>query len=114
MEVGQVIKLNPDNNNSIIAIAYNTPSDIRRKQNIVNFESKKSLLDLDVKEFEYINDDTHKKHIGCIAQELQEICPEIVYEDTDGYLSIEESKLVYLLLNEVKKLKKEVEELKGE
>ena len=112
--VGSVIKLNERNNNGIIASTYNTPSDIRLKQNIKNYEAPKSILDLNVKEFEYINDATHKKHIGCIAQELQEICPEIVSEDTDGYLSVEENKLVYLLLNEVKKLKKEINKLKGE
>ena len=51
---------------------------------------------------------------GCIAQDLQKICPEIVHEDADGYLSIEETKLVYLLLQEVKELKKEIKALKGE
>ena len=112
--VGRVIKLNENNNNGVIASTYNTPSDIRLKQNIKNYEAPKSILDLNVKEFEYINDAAHKKHIGCIAQELQEICPEIVSEDADGYLSVEENKLVYLLLNEVKKLKKEINKLKGE
>ena len=69
---------------------------------------------MDVKEFEYINDAAHKKHIGVIAQDVQEICPEIVYEDANGYLNIEENKLVYLLLSEVKELKKEIKRLKGE
>ena len=77
-------------------------------------DTKNSILDLPVKEFEFIDDETHTKNIGCIAQDLQKICPEIVHEDKDGYLSIEETKLVYLLLQEVKELKKELKTLKGE
>ena len=48
-----------------------------------------------------------------MAQDLQEICPEIVHEGKDGYLTIEENKIVYLLLDEIKKLKKEIEDLRG-
>jgi len=111
---GDQIKINLNGNGSIIATSFGTSSDIRLKQNIKSYKNDKSILDLDVKEFEYINDNTHKKHIGAIAQEVKEICPELVYEDANGYLSIEENKLVYLLLNEVKELKKEIKSLKGE
>ena len=72
---------------------------------------KKSILDLQTKEFDFKESGRHA--IGCLAQDLQEICPEIVHEDESGYLSIEESKIVYLLLDEVKKLKAEIEELKA-
>lgn len=111
---GNKVLINVNGSGSIVAQSYGTSSDIRLKQNIKSYKNKKSILDLDVKEFEYINDVEHKKYIGAIAQDVQEICPEIVYEDLDGYLSIDESKLVYLLLNEVKELKKEVKSLKGE
>lgn len=98
----------------ITAKQFNATSDIRKKTNIKDYSCKKSILDLPIKEFEFINDENHIKHIGCIAQDLQEICPEIVHEGVDGYLSIEETKLVYLLLQEVKELKKEIKALKGE
>jgi len=94
----------------IQANSFNAMSDVRLKKNVKDFECKGDILGLEVKEFDYENDSSH--HIGCIAQDLQRICPEIVHENEDGYLSIEESKIVYLLLNEVKKLKEEVEELK--
>ena len=108
-----------DNNNisginRITATQFNATSDIRKKTAIQDYICKKSILDLPIKEFEFIDDETHTKHIGCIAQDLQEICPEIVHEGKDGYLSIEETKLVYLLLQEVKELKKELKVLKGE
>lgn len=65
-----------------------------------------------VKKYTFKNDATKTEHIGCLAQDLQVICPELVHEDENGYLSIEENKLIYLLLAEVKKLKEEIEELK--
>ena len=85
-------------------------SDGRLKENIKPYHCEKSILDLPVVEFNFIGKE--EKQIGCIAQDLQEICPEIVKEGTNGYLEINETKLVYLLLDEVKKLKKEIEELK--
>ena len=98
----------------IQAKTFDAISDIRKKTAVQDYVCKNSVLDLPIKEFEFIDDETHAKHIGCIAQDLQEICPEIVHEDADGYLSIEETKLVYLLLQEVKELKKEIKTLKGE
>lgn len=98
----------------IQAKTFDAVSDMRKKTAIQDYICKKSILDLPVKEFEFIDDETHTKNIGCLAQDLQKICPEIVHEDKDGYLSIEETKLVYLLLQEVKELKKEIKALKGE
>ena len=97
---------------NITASSFNASSDRRLKENIKEFHCEKSILDLPVVEFKYKNKEG--KHIGCIAQDLQEICPELVHEDKDGYLSIEEGKLVYLLLDEVKKLRKEIESFKRE
>lgn len=97
-------------NTQIQASSFNATSDSRLKDNIEEYEPSKSILDLGIKQFDLKSDGTH--HIGCIAQDLREICPEIVHEDSDGYLSIEESKIVYLLLDEVRKLKSEVENLK--
>ena len=91
---------------NITAKAFYATSDRRLKENIVDYKPAKSILDIPVKEYNFIGDD--KKHIGFIAQDLQKVFPELVTERTDGYLSIEESKLIYLLIDEVKKLKEKV------
>lgn len=99
-------------NGSISAVSYKATSDIRKKENITDFDgSDGSILDLPVKRFDFI--DGKKNNIGCIAQDLQKICPELVHEEDDGYLSIEETKLIYLLLEEVKALKQRVDELEN-
>ena len=108
MTVGSSIKL-LGSTGFIEGKVFNAISDIRKKTNIKDYRCEKSILDLPLKSFEYINDESHTKYIGCIAQDLQEICPEIVNKDSEGYLSIQESKLVYLLLQEVKELKEKVE-----
>ena len=94
----------------IYSADFYATSDRRLKENFREVEFKKSILDLPIYKFDFI--DGVKDQIGCVAQDLQEICPELVNEGEDGFLSIQESKLVYLLIDEVKKLKKEVEELK--
>ena len=85
-------------------------SDKRLKENIKDFNYDRSILDLPIKTFDF--KDGAKNQIGCIAQDLQQIYPELVTEDNNGYLAIQENKLVYLLLEEVKQLKQEIAELK--
>ena len=97
---------------TIKAGTFIATSDKRLKENITPFKVEKSILDLSVYKYNFISDENKKVHVGCLAQDLQEICPEIVNEGQDGYLAIEESKIVYLLLEEVKKLRKEIDELK--
>lgn len=92
------------------SLSFNTLSDRRLKENIKDYDYHGSILDLDVKEFDMKSDGSH--HIGCIAQDLQKLYPELVMTNADGYLSIEESKIAYLLLEEIKTLRKEVDELK--
>lgn len=99
--------------NTIEAQSFDAKSDKRLKENIEKYSPKQSVLNLPVYSYNFIKDTDKTQHIGCLAQDLQKICPEIVHEGEDGFLSIEENKLVYLLLEEVKKLKKRVDELEA-
>ena len=102
----------PDASSRVYANYFYAYSDKRLKDNIKTFVPHRSILDLPIVEFDWKNSGVHS--IGCLAQDLQEICPELVSETADGYLTVEDSKLVYLLIQEVKELKEEVEKLKGE
>ena len=89
-------------------------SDIRLKSNI---ETIDSALDK-VKEMRGVYFDKHgsedKRSVGVIAQEMQEIMPEaVVTDDTeDKYLSVAYGNLVGVLIEAVKELSEEVDELK--
>ena len=90
----------------IEASTFTATSDRRLKENIKPYTSNKSILNLPIYEFNYKRSGIHT--IGCMAQDLKEICPEIVREGSDGYLTIQESKILYLLLQEVKQLKEQI------
>ena len=93
---------------------FNATSDIRKKKDISTYEGDGDILSLPVYRFKYRDSTDNNERIGCMAQDLQLICPEIVHADEEGYLSIEESKIVYLLLEKMKDMQKEINALKGE
>lgn len=88
---------------------FNATSDERLKKNIEDYKPENSVLDIPVKQYDYKS--TGKHAIGFIAQDLQKLFPELVMEDEKGYLGIQETKLVYLLMLEVKKLRDRIDEL---
>ena len=49
---------------------------------------------------------------GVIAQEIQEVIPEAVVERENGYLAVQYDKIIPLLIESIKALKAEIEELK--
>ena len=55
-----------------------------------------------------------RKHdVGVIAQEIQQVLPEAVAQREDGYLAVKYDRIVPLLIQAIKELKAEVEDLKG-
>jgi hypothetical protein len=90
------------------AVLYNTTSDQRLKENILNADSASSLIDaLQVRKFDWKSDGSHQRY-GFIAQELVTVAPEAVHqpEDTDKMMAVDYSKLVPMLVKEVQSLRK--------
>lgn len=55
-----------------------------------------------------------KHDVGVIAQEIQQVLPEVVTEREDGTLAVRYEKIIPLLIEGIKDLSKQVEELKAE
>lgn len=55
------------------------------------------IMNLSIIYFTFKNDEKNKKHLGLIAQQINEICPEIVNKNADGYLEVEYDKFSLLL-----------------
>ena len=55
----------------------------------------------------------NKHEVGVIAQEIKEVLPEVVRERDDGYLGGKYEGIIPLLVEAIKELKQEVEELRN-
>jgi len=89
-------------------IAY---SDVRVKENIKTIDnSLEKVSKLRGVEFNKIGD--NKKSIGVIAQEIEKVIPEVVKEDDKGMKSVAYGNISGLLIEAIKELKAEIEELK--
>ena len=51
---------------------------------------------------------------GFLAQNVQEIFPELVHTDNNGYMSVDYIGLIPILVQSIKELRAELAELKGE
>ena len=102
-------------NGSIVSnIAISISSDQRLKENIT--DEPKALEKIEeVRVVNYtLKSDTHKKErTGVIAQEIQEIYPNLVSENKDGILSVDYAGLSCKLLQAVKELSQKVSDLES-
>ena len=61
----------------------------------------------------WVEKDAQRLHYGVSAQELQKIFPDLVREGQDGYLTVNYTEMVPILLHCIKELKQEIEVLKA-
>jgi len=98
---------------SASATTYNTSSDQRLKDNIVDAPSASDDIDaIQVRSFDWKADGSHQKY-GMVAQELQSVAPEAVStpEDSEEMMGVDYSKLVPMLVKEIQSLRARVAQL---
>ena len=92
-------------------------SDERLKDNIKPIEGalhKVSQISGNTFDWNEEKQDIYKgKDYGVIAQEIKEVMPELVDTRDNGYLAVKYDKIVPLLIESIKELKREIEELKS-
>jgi len=93
---------------------YNTTSDQRLKENIVDAPAG-NIDDIRVRSFDWKESGVHQNY-GMVAQELVDVSPEAVSqgETEDDIWQVDYSKLVPMMIKEIQDLKAEVAALKGE
>ena len=127
-------------NGNITATSFISPSDESLKENISSIQDRKegstleNLLKMNVVKYNYKHTETEEDilerkaadslgvnlipqssvlHFGLLAQELQDIYPNLVVKGQDGYLGINYVELVPVLIRSIQELKAELDEVKG-
>lgn len=113
-----ITALSLDNTGVLSVTSLIETSDIRTKENIKDAEINNSIYkikQLNVKNYNYINDLNKKNKIGLIAQEVLDIMPEIVYisktEDIEDFHQIHYTGIVPHLINCTKDIYAKLEEI---
>lgn len=111
-----------DVNGAIRAQTTLYPSDVRFKTNIQNLENPiNKIKQMQGVSYIFSSNDTiskkynvqssFNKNFGFIAQDFQKIYPELVYEDSLGYLSIDYISVIPVLLEAMKKQQDIIDDL---
>jgi hypothetical protein len=102
---------NPSNG-TLTSTDYNSLSDRRLKENINDIKVDYDMLN-SIRSVSFDWKDSGKSAYGFIAQEIEEIMPEIVNENEEtSYKSVSYTQLIPHLLEAIKDLKRQVDELK--
>jgi hypothetical protein len=93
---------------------YGTISDARLKENIVDATPKLAdLMQVKVRNYNLIDDESKTKQIGVIAQELETVFPNMVTEDEDGNKAVKSAVFVPMLIKAIQELKAEFDAYKA-
>jgi hypothetical protein len=89
------------------AVAYNTTSDRRAKENIADADDAGAVIDaIQVRKFDWIEGNQHQPY-GMVAQELITVAPEAVHQpaNEEDMMGVDYSKLVPMMLKEIQTLR---------
>ena len=119
--------------NVYVSGTFSNPSDINLKKNVKQFQGALSkVLQLNAVTYEWKSEEELKgirkpdekgeygafnfsegTQLGVIAQEVEAILPELVHTDSDGIKSVDYIKMTPVLIEAIKELKSENDELKA-
>ena len=123
--VGDIFALDATNGNGhfkgdVTAYSTTTTSDIKLKENVRDLEGAlDTTLKLRGVKFDWKDENKDNDQLGFIAQEVEEVLPEIVKEvtslsddNTETHKSVNYSAVVPVLVEAIKELKQEIDDLK--
>jgi hypothetical protein len=96
----------------IVALSTFASSDIRLKDNIKPIENALSKVN-QINPIEFNWKSNGKQDFGVSAQQIEELYPDLVTENIEGYKVVKYNPLIALLLKSIQELHKEVQELKN-
>ena len=98
----------------VTAFRQTTSSDERLKKNISPItDGLDKVLKLQGVNYQFTHDRDNRREVGLIAQQVEEVVPEVIGEREDGMKTVNYGALVGVLIEAVKELSQEVETLKA-
>lgn len=98
---------------TVRAVSFQSMSDARLKENLVPLDaSLEKISQLTGFEFSFADIGTEDRKIGLMAQDVERLFPEAVSQNSEGYLSVDYSALLAPLIEAVKQLNDENENLR--
>jgi len=106
---------NGDFTGNITAVSVNQTSDKRLKKNITTLTSGLAMVNrLRGVRYNWKDESKPEAKIGFIAQEVEEVLPELVITKEDGFKAVNYAEMTAVLVEAVKELTAQVEALKAE
>ena len=96
---------------TLSATIFNTLSDANHKTNVKPLDNALELLE-NIRPVSFEWKDNGQKSYGVIAQELEEILPELVQTNDNGVKSVSYIPIIAMLVDVVKKQQEEINEIK--
>jgi hypothetical protein len=89
-------------------------SDVRVKENIITVGNALDIVKT-LRGVYYTRTDSEDKaqKVGVIAQEVQQVLPQVVHEQADGMLGVSYGNIVAVLIEAIKEQQKQIDELKN-
>jgi hypothetical protein len=111
-----VCRIRADGNLLNFNNSYGSISDVSLKENIQDAPNYlEDLCNIKIKKFSMKADNLSEPNmVGVIAQELEEVFPKLVEQESDGMKSVKYSVLVPILVKSVQELKEHLDEVKSE
>lgn len=105
-------KMSLASDGKLTATDFTISSDARLKENVLPIDNAWSVINgLHGYRFNFINDG--RKSLGFVAQDVEQVLPELVTKSNDGFLSVSYQQIVAVLVEAIKDLRAEVDALKG-
>jgi hypothetical protein len=103
------------NNDLVVAGSLYNTSDSRLKERIESIDpvAVDNLFTLNPIHFCYKSDTTKKTHFGFLAQDVEQVFPDMVEDTHLGYKTVNYQEMIPLIFAKVKQLQKEVDELRA-
>ena len=103
------VMITGNNNDSLIVGTVQSNSDIRHKEDIESIENTDDLMKLNPCTYKFKHNE--KRSAGLIAQEVEEIYPDMVGTDENGFKSIDYNMLIPYMLKRIQDLTVQVQKL---